>query len=112
MSCERNQIKDLCMKYPYYQQLKQSLEDKMKQDDHKDDIMQAKYQYVMTQINKIDRILQYMELAHGKSARGMFYMYFVEGKQQKDIASYYHMSLRTLQRRFQMYKKMIEDVIS
>ena len=34
----------------------------------------------------------------------------MDGVRQKDIAYQYHMSLRTLQRRFQNYRSLLEEV--
>ena len=40
----------------------------------------------------------------------MFVSYYIDGVRQKDIAYQYHMSLRTLQRRFQNYRSLLEEV--
>ena len=97
-----------CKAYPLQKQLQQALEMKMKQSS--DEMLQKQYQAVLKQVEQVEKIMHYMKVVHGKMAMDMFVSYYIDGVRQKDIAYQYHMSLRTLQRRFQNYRSLLEEV--
>ena len=108
MCRKKDYFKDLCKAYPLQKQLQQALEMKMKQSS--DEMLQKQYQAVLTQVEQVEKIMHYMKVVHGKMAMDMFVSYYIDGVRQKDIAYQYHMSLRTLQRRFQNYRSLLEEV--
>ena len=61
-------------------------------------------------LEQVEKMMHYMKVVHGKMAMEMFVSYYIDGIRQKDIAYQYHMSLRTLQRRFQSYRTLLEEV--
>ena len=73
-------------------------------------MLQKQYQAVLKQVEQVEKIMHYMKVVHGKMAMDMFASYYIDGVRQKDIAYQYHMSLRTLQRRFQNYRSLLEEV--
>ena len=109
MSRRKDYFRDLCKAYPLQKQLQQALEIKMKRLST-DETLQKQYQAVLKQVEQVEKMMHYMKVVHGKMAMEMFVSYYIDGIRQKDIAYQYHMSLRTLQRRFQNYRTLLEEV--